>query len=120
MFISRRYFKSVAAKGLRRDKGLSLVERGVNWREGAERELGEQNGGGTRSVLFAKLVGRRKTRRLGKRFGKTRVGREVERFDAVERFRYFSPREPVRQDVDRAEKGRIAAIDDSRVRNFRR
>ena len=53
-------------------------------------------------------------------FGETRVGREVERFNAVERFRYFSPREAFRQDVDRAEKGRIAAIDDSSVRNFRR
>ena len=73
-----------------------------------------------RRVLLAELGGRRKARRLGERFGETRVGREVERRDLVERFRYFSPREAFRQDVDRAEKGRIAAIDDSSVRNFRR
>lgn len=65
-------------------------------------------------------VGVEKTGRFGERFGETRVGRKVKRRDAIERFRYFGPREPVRQDVDRAEKGRIAAIDDSSVWNFRR
>jgi hypothetical protein len=89
-------------------------------REIRGRAANERSDAETAGVLLAKLVGRWKARRLGERFGETRVGREVERRDLIERFRYFSPREPVRQDVDRAEKGRIAAIDDSSVRNFRR
>ena len=77
-------------------------------REIKGRAANERSDAETAGVLLAKLVGRWKARRLGERFGETRVGREVERFNAVERFRYFSPREPVRQDVDRAEKERIA------------